>query len=81
MPLGREWWSREGARGIKGLIDCPRFDSPAALRRYVMTELREGAPYNPMNAIGVSKLMSALWTRKLAQLEAETMTVVCRGES
>ncbi len=59
----------EGARGIKGMIDRPNFSDPTQLRNYIY---REDAPkYNPMNAIGVSKLCGAFWTTKLAQLQQD----------
>ncbi len=54
----------EGARGIPGLIDKPEFQSPEDLLIY----LKEGrGNYNPMNGIGVSKFLSALLIRKLAE--------------
>ncbi len=66
----------EGARGIPGLIEKPSFDSPAELRRYVRAEPGEGAKYDPMKAIGVSKLLSALWCLTLAEQPALDMSVV-----
>lgn len=66
----------EGARGIPGLIEAPHYDSPNALRQYVHAQLPEPHKYNPMNAIGASKFMGALWTRKLAELEGPNMSVV-----
>lgn len=56
----------EGARGIPGLIEKPSFADVAALRRYVLGDFALAKPYNPMNAIGVSKLVGALWTSKVA---------------
>ena len=66
----------EGARGIPGLIEAPHYDDPDALRQYVYADLPEPRKYNPMNAIGASKFMGALWTTKLAELEAANMSVV-----
>lgn len=59
----------EGARGIKGLIDKPVFNSAQALQNYLLG--KDAPKYNPMNAIGVSKLMSALLTIKLASLNKD----------
>jgi NAD(P)-dependent dehydrogenase (short-subunit alcohol dehydrogenase family) len=59
----------EGARGIPGLIAKPSFDDGQALRDYLTGAARP--PYNPMNAIGVSKLVGALWVRKLAASRAD----------
>ena len=64
----------EGARGIDGLIEKPNFDSPEQLRQYVF--LQAGGKYNPMNAIGVSKLCGAWWVRKMAKIEAGNMDVI-----
>ena len=66
----------EGARGIPGLIDCPDFASPHELRQYVMGDFSAAKAYNPMNAIGVSKLLSALWVLKLAELEGDNLSVI-----
>ncbi len=55
----------EGARGIPGLIARPSFGDPEALRRYLEGDFEGRGPYNPMDAIGVSKLVGALWTRAL----------------
>ena len=66
----------EGARGIRGLIDCPDFASPHELRQYVMGDFSAAKAYNPMNAIGVSKLLSALWVLKLAELEGDNLSVI-----
>ncbi len=66
----------EGARGIPGLIEKPSFASPAQFRRYFFAEPRDDAKYNPMNAIGVSKLMSAVWCRKMAEIEGEDFSTV-----
>ena len=65
----------EGARGIKGMIAKPEFNSPTELRNYVLANFGD-RKYNPMNAIGVSKLLSALWCKKLSRLESENMNVV-----
>ncbi len=64
----------EGARGIRGMIEKPTFKSPKVFRDYAY--LIDAPKYNPMNAIGVSKLCGALWTTKISQLEAENMEVI-----
>ena len=56
----------EGARGIPGLIAKPEFDDAKALRRYIEGELGP-APYNGIDALGVSKFVGALWVAKLAE--------------
>lgn len=66
----------EGARGIPGLIDCPDFASPEELRQYVMGDFNAAMPYKPMNAIGVSKLLLALWIQKLAEIEGSNLSVI-----
>ncbi len=66
----------EGARGIKGMIDKPTFDSAQQFRQYILADFSQFEKYNPMNAIGVSKLAGALWTKKLAQIEKDNMKVV-----
>ncbi len=48
----------EGARGIKGLIEKPDFKSADDFSHYIHG-VGELPKYNPMNAIGVSKLVSA----------------------
>jgi len=55
----------EGARGIPGLIAKPHFADGDALRAYLQGS--PAAPYHPMNAIGVSKLLGALWTDRIAR--------------
>ncbi len=64
----------EGARGIKGMIEAPYFSSPKEFSDYVY--LKKTPKYNPMNAIGVSKLCGAFWTTKIAALEAGNMDVI-----
>ena len=58
----------EGARGIPGMIEKPVFETAEKWRQYIhgQGELKK---YNPMNAIGVSKLASALLSQKLATLD------------
>ncbi|KXX69997.1 SDR family NAD(P)-dependent oxidoreductase [Flammeovirga sp. SJP92] len=56
----------EGARGIPGMMDKPTFNSPKVLRDYIEGNLK-GQKYHDMNAMGTSKLMSALLVAKLAQ--------------
>ena len=59
----------EGARGIPGLIEKPEVESAAGLKGYLNGS---NAPkYNPMNAIGYSKLMSALLVAKLSTLDSK----------
>ncbi|WP_298770200.1 NAD-dependent epimerase/dehydratase family protein [uncultured Shewanella sp.] len=59
----------EGARGIPGMIKVPSFTSANALREYIFNKSNT-EQYHPMNAIGVSKFMGALWTMALAKKEA-----------
>ena len=66
----------EGARGIKGMIEKPDFKSSQELRDYVLADFSKSKPYNPMNAIGVSKLLGALWTSKLAEIEGDNLEAV-----
>lgn len=56
----------EGARGIPGMIEKPEFRSAKDFMNYVSGTGKQPA-YNPMNAIGVSKLVSALIVQKLAR--------------
>lgn len=56
----------EGARGIKGMIAKPSFDSGQSLREYVFAKSPE--KYNPMNALGTSKLVAALWSQHLSHI-------------
>jgi len=64
----------EGARGMKGMIEKPEFSSVAEFRDYVY--LKKTPKYNPMNAIGVSKLCGALWTSKISKLEEGNMEII-----
>ena len=64
----------EGARGLKGMIAKPEFASPVELRKYVMAK-GDSRPYNPMNAIGVSKLLSALWCKKIVRLFGDEFNI------
>ncbi|MEQ6124499.1 SDR family NAD(P)-dependent oxidoreductase [Pseudotenacibaculum sp. MALMAid0570] len=59
----------EGARGIPGMIASPEFRSKSELREYIFKTKETQAKYNPMNAIGVSKLFGALWVSKIASLD------------
>ncbi|MGB0942661.1 MAG: SDR family NAD(P)-dependent oxidoreductase [Marinomonas sp.] len=56
----------EGARGIKGMIAKPGFASVQALQDYVFA--RSSEKYNPMNALGASKLLAALWSQHLSHI-------------
>lgn len=56
----------EGARGIPGMIDKPVFDGYKGFTQYL--EGTGNLPkFNPMNGIGVSKLMSAVLVEALAK--------------
>ncbi|QMU62853.1 MAG: hypothetical protein GKR88_00260 [Flavobacteriaceae bacterium] len=66
----------EGARGIKGMIDKPVFSSPKELREYIYLESDRLPKYNPMNAIGISKFVGGLWTKKMASLKSENFDFV-----
>lgn len=66
----------EGARGIKGMIDSPSFSSPGEFRKYVLAAFDPQAKYDPMNALGISKLCGALWTSKIASLQNNEMEVI-----
>lgn len=66
----------EGARGIPGLIESPKFETTEQLRQYIFGDKAGLKAYNPMNAIGVSKLMSALLSMKLAELEGERVSSI-----
>jgi nucleoside-diphosphate-sugar epimerase len=66
----------EGARGIKGMIEKPYFASPEDFRNYIYLNSKILPKYNPLNAIGISKFIGALWAKKIAELESENMEVV-----
>ena len=66
----------EGARGIPGMIEKPNFSSPIELRNYILGDFKEHQKYNPMNAIGVSKLVGALWCKKMAQIEDGNLDII-----
>jgi NAD(P)-dependent dehydrogenase (short-subunit alcohol dehydrogenase family) len=59
----------EGSRGIKGLIEKPKFESVKEFRDYIY--IKKNPKYSAMNAIGVSKLTGAFWTSKMAELEKD----------
>ena len=65
----------EGARGIPGVMEKPNFATPAALRKYVLADFGR-AKYNAKNAVGVSKFLGAIWVLKVAELEADAMSVI-----
>lgn len=65
----------EGARGIPGLIKCPSFDSPAELRDYA-TVADPARKYVEMDAMGVSKFASALWTQAAAERYRDAFEVI-----
>ena len=64
----------EGARDIPGMIEAPKFSTAEELRQYVLGQ--SNIKYNPMNALGASKFLGALWTRKISQLQSDNMEVV-----
>ncbi len=66
----------EGARGIPGMIKSPSFTTKKEMRAYIFDIKNIGKKYNPMDAIGVSKLFGALWISKLATLESENYTAI-----
>lgn len=66
----------EGARGIKGLIEKPTFQSAAEFRAYIFQTESNLPKYNPMNAIGISKLCGALWTTKISKLPSNNFKVI-----
>ena len=57
----------EGARGIPGMIEKPQYNSAEEFLNY-LNGTGKLPSYNPMNAIGVSKLASALIVEKMAKL-------------
>ena len=57
----------EGARGIPGMIEKPVFETVEAWEAYLYGQ-GEQKKYNEMNAIGVSKLASAMLSQQLAKL-------------
>lgn len=58
----------EGARGIPGMIDKPKFLSLDQFDQY-LHGTGDLPKYNPMNAIGVSKLTSAWLVQKLSEID------------
>ena len=66
----------EGARGIPGMIANPDFQTPNEIREYVFSDFSSRPKYNPMDAIGISKLLSALWVRKIARFEDLELEIV-----
>ncbi len=53
----------EGARGVKGMIDQPNFKRSHEIRSYIFNG---NSKYKDINALGVSKFMSALLVQRLA---------------
>lgn len=66
----------EGARGIPGMIQSPDFKSAQHLQDYLLKSETNTEKYNPMNAIGVSKLLGALWVSKMAQETQDALEVL-----
>ncbi|UTW61228.1 SDR family NAD(P)-dependent oxidoreductase [bacterium SCSIO 12741] len=58
----------EGARGVKGLIEKPVFRSVDEFNSYIF---KGGDKYADINALGVSKFMSALLVQKLSLVDTE----------
>ncbi len=58
----------EGARGIKGMIEKPKFNSIKDFSSYISNGKGK---YSDINALGVSKFMSALLVQKLALKDPE----------
>lgn len=58
----------EGARGIKGMIKKPEFQSVEALKTYLLEGLGK---YKDIDALGVSKFMSGLLVQQLAEMDQE----------
>ncbi len=65
----------EGARGIPGMMAKPEFASRTELRRYVQGENTD-TPYVDLDAMGASKLMAALWVRKMSEQVPDQVEVV-----
>ena len=65
----------EGARGIPGLIQSPNFDTPSQFRDY-FTVSDPKRPYVDLNAMGVSKFVSALWVLAMAERYASSQTTI-----
>ncbi len=57
----------EGARGITGMIKKPAFHSLDDFLSYIK---KGNGKYNDINALGISKFMSALLVQKLASLDS-----------
>ena len=66
----------EGARGIPGVIANPRIDDVEDLTRYVRGDFAARGKYVPVDALGMSKLLGALWTQKLARLSGGDLQVL-----
>jgi len=58
----------EGARGVPGMIAPAAFADAAALKRYLQGDTAGYPAYQPVNALGTSKFINALWAQKLAGL-------------
>lgn len=59
----------EGARGIFGMIRKPQFDTVRNFQNYLCLESNALPNYDPMNALGVSKFVGALWIRYMSKKE------------
>ncbi|OJJ16761.1 hypothetical protein BKI52_33170 [marine bacterium AO1-C] len=56
----------EGARGIKGMIKKPEFQSVEAFKTYLLQGLGK---YKDIDALGISKFMSGLLVQQLAEMD------------
>lgn len=65
----------EGARGIPGLIQSPRFDAVEELRDYLLVA-DPSRTYVDMEAMGVSKFAAALWALEAAERYGKSIEVV-----
>ncbi len=65
----------EGARGIPGVIKKPEIYNQDQLLDYVTVKDR-AASYKPMDALGASKFIGALWCQKLAEVVPKNTEVI-----
>lgn len=57
----------EGARGVPGAIATPSFANADDFRRYLAGDWAGRGPYVPIDALGVAKLVAALWSQAVAR--------------
>ncbi|PWJ40141.1 Rossmann-fold NAD(P)-binding domain-containing protein [Sediminitomix flava] len=65
----------EGARGIPGMMEKPEFQSTKKLSDYILGK-NIHQKYNPMSAMGISKLMGALMVTKLSKTLPQTSEIL-----